>query len=107
MVKCVRTAGIVWVKVTSPAFYLHQASAIMVAQGLLLQDLFSPASRFVHTLGPEDSLCGGPFILLKGELSKLEDPTPRLKDLVLASIVEWPSDYTKEQLFSLLLEAVR
>lgn len=105
--KNLHTRGITWQKITSPSFFFCQTSAILVIQGLMLQDLFPPSGRFVYTKNADEPLGRGPFVLLKGELSTAADPPLRLKSMVLASVLEFPQSLTKEQLLGSLLQAVQ
>jgi hypothetical protein len=107
IVKNLNTKGILWQKITSPAFFFHQASAILVIQGLMLQDLFPPSGRFVYTKNADEPIGRGPFILLKGELATAGDPPLRLKNMVLASLLEFPANLAKEEFLGSLLRAIQ
>jgi hypothetical protein len=98
------TDGIEWWRVVLPSFMLGQTAGLLTLQGQKLQDFFSSATRFradVGHLGPT-----GPFLLLKGALSKPNNPPLRLIDVVLASVTRVPEGMKEDELLSKLLAAV-
>jgi hypothetical protein len=96
---------ILWEAFEVPEFFFHQPAALLIAQGKLLQDFFPPDVYFAMKDVPH-AISRGPYFLLKGEYSKPMDPPPRLKNMVLAHVLEAPSDMKMEDLRARLLEYV-
>ena len=90
-----------YVRVAVGALVLNHAPAILVMQGLLLQDLFAPDTFFAFR---GEVLARGPFVLLRGTLSTPQDPPLRLKDVVLAAVERAPAGMTREEVLATLLE---
>lgn len=101
-----RCANVIyWDKFELDELVFSQAAAILIMQGMLLQDFFPPDVLFQHVRCPR-IVHRGPFFFLKGALSKPQDPPMRLKNVVLASVTEAPPDMPMEKLRGLLLEQI-
>lgn len=98
-----RTAGIEFEVIRAQTFYFAHAAAILVVQGMFIQDFFPPDVYFERN---RQLFAHGPFLLLKGTLSTAEDPPPRLKNMVLAHVLSTPEGISREPLLGLLLRAV-
>jgi hypothetical protein len=96
---------IVWESFEVTEFFFHQPAALLIAQGKLLQDFFPPDVYFAMR-GVAQPISRGPYFLLKGEYSKPQNPPPRLKNMVLAHVLEAPKDMKMEDLRARLLEYV-
>lgn len=90
--------------VEAETFFFGHAAALLVVQGMLLQDFFPPDIYFASKA--EGVLVRGPFLLLKGELSLPHDPPLRLKNMVLAHNISAPETLSREELLSALLDAI-
>jgi hypothetical protein len=87
----------------SAELVLSHVAAMLVMQGMKLSDLFPPDMRFMcgeHVLGL------GPYVFLKGDLSTVQDPPLRLKNLVLAMNIKAPDGMKRDELLSVLLRGV-
>jgi hypothetical protein len=72
-----------------------------------LSDLFPPDVRFtLERPGDKPFICG-PFILLKGELSKPASPPLCLKDMVLARIESVPPHMAQADVLAALLRSLQ
>jgi hypothetical protein len=99
--------GIRWEHIRIPEFFLGHTAAMLVAQGMLLKDLFPPMSFFrIHAKEGDLVPSHGPYILLKGQLTKPDNPPSRLRDVVLAHVFEAPEGMKMEELQGLLLQQV-
>jgi hypothetical protein len=85
-------------------FVFSHAPAMLVIQGMLLSDFFSPSD--VYFTDGTKTLLTGPFILVRGILSEVQDPPPRLKQLVLAKVLRAPEQLSQAELFSKVLESL-
>lgn len=85
---------------------LRHAPSVLVLQGMLLQDLFVPDVYFFD-LDANQVLMRGPWVFLKGALSKRWQTPLRIDGVVLASLDHVPEEMSREQVLSALLEAVR
>ena len=88
-----------------PELVLGHTAALLLAQGMRLQDMLAP-SCFFRDARSGRVLVEGPYIVLAGTLSKPADPPPRVLDLVFARVRRMPSGMTKEQLLGQLLQEV-
>lgn len=92
-----------WESVEVKELFLSQAQALLVAQGMLLKELFPPNSYFM--VRPDNIIFShGPYIFLKGAPAKVTDPPPRLKGIVLAHVISAPEGMPMEKLQGLILE---
>ena len=85
------------------AFVFTPVSAILVMWGRPLSDFFAPDSYLRYPNGIWHS---GPFFLLKGGLSKPEDPPTRLKRVVLVQAPPPPEGVSRQEYLGLLLKDV-
>lgn len=87
-----------------PELMLSQAAALLITQGMPLQDFFPPDVHF--SAPPEPTKIDGPFLLLQGRLSDLWDPPPRLKDVVLVKVRSAPDTISRNELLAAFLALV-
>jgi hypothetical protein len=100
------TDGVQWEKIEIPELTLNQTSAILVTQGMLLQDLFARHSWFIDKKRG-DVLAVGPFYLLKATLTSPASPPLRLRGIVLAGVLQYPEGMKKMDVLGKLLQAVQ
>lgn len=98
-------SGIHFTKVEIDALLLHHAPAVLVLQGMLLQDLFMPDMYFIDQ-ETKIVLVRGPWVFLKGTLSERWRTPLRINDVTLAALEHVPEGLTREQVLAELLEAV-
>jgi hypothetical protein len=96
---------VVWDCLQIPELFLSQPAALLIAQGMQLRELF-PDSGYFITRPTNIVFSNGPYIFLKGALTKPHDPPPRLKDVVLAHVTQAPEGMPMEKLMGLLLTYV-
>ena len=103
-VECITPVGVLrYHHVTFPVLVVQHVQAILLAQGMLLQDLFPPDAYF---LSPHSSvLARGPFVLLAATYVPPVSPPPRLENVVLAAPEIVPEGLTRDDVLALLLKA--
>lgn len=99
------TDSVVWEKVLIEELLLGHAAALLIAQGMQLRELF-PDSGYFITRPSNIVFSNGPYIFLKGSLTKPHDPPLRLKEVVLAHVTQVPEGTKMEALMGLLLQQV-
>jgi hypothetical protein len=96
---------IVWECLQIPEFFIAPAAALLIAQGMQLRELFPDSSYFI-TRPSNLVFSNGPYIFLKGQLTKPHSPPPRLLNVVLAHVTRAPEGMPMEKLMGLLLQLV-
>lgn len=100
-----RPSGLRYQRIDIESLVFSQVAAVLVLQGMTLQELFPPDAYFQDRVQGA-LLARGPFILLKGTLSEGWDPPLRMQNVVLAALEFVPPDVTKEEVLALLLKEV-
>lgn len=99
--------GLKFTRIDLDAFVLGHTAAVLVMQGMRLQDLFPADAYFEYTSAAQRVvLACGPFVFLKGTLSESWDPPLRLQGAVLAALEHVPPDLTRDEVLTLLLKEV-
>jgi hypothetical protein len=93
--------GLVWQRLDIDCLELSHVTALLVIQGLPLKKLFEGVSFSSSTFQQN-----GTFIFLRGELSSVRDPPPRLRDIVLVEVVTLPDDMVEEEALEAFLQDV-
>lgn len=97
--------GVVFTRVDIGTLALHHAPAVLVLQGMLLQDLFMPDTFFVdQNTGLE--LARGPWVFLRGTLGERWRAPLSIHQPVLAALTEVPPNLSRDEVLSELLQAV-
>ncbi len=91
--------------VACDALVFHHAPAVLVLQGMTMEQLLAPDTYFFDVVA-DKKLASGPWVLLKSRLSESWEPPLRLKNVVLAEIKRVPADMSREKMLSLLLDAI-
>jgi hypothetical protein len=97
--------GIEWNSLELKELFLSQTSALLVAQGMLLKELF-PYNSYFATQPGNFVFSHGPYIFLKGKPTKVADPPPRLQGVLLAHVTKAPEGMSMDRLRGLILEQV-
>jgi len=95
-----------WAEVRIEELALSQTVSLLVTQGLKLQELF-PMDAFFRRYNLEVVLEPGLHVFLKGELTPLHQPPPRIRNVVLGHLKAIPEDLTRDDLLSTLMQRVQ
>ena len=94
-----------WARYEHHALTFSHLATCLVLQGADLRNIFTERSFAVICDGEKDVVVWdhGPFYLLKGTLSSVGDPPLRLKDAVLACLVDYPKNLTPLEVTTYLI----
>ncbi len=93
---------IIWQRWAAPSVELSRTAYMLVLQGMPFTQIFDHGCWFER--GPE--VVFGPFFYLKGNNNGLRSARPRLRDVVLARVVQAPEGQVARDLQGLLLARV-
>ncbi len=88
-------------------FVFRRAAALLVVQGMMLQELFPADARLHSARETHYVVARGPFLYLAGELSLPHDPPLRLKKPIFAALRGVPPALINQKLLSALLSALK
>lgn len=95
-----------WTEVRIVELALTQTPALLVMQGLKLQELF-PMDSWFRRFDLGLALKTGLHVFLRGELTPIHQPPLRLKNVILGHLDFIPEELTREELLATLIRQLQ